>query len=109
MIDWLRGNGHWLLVFDNAAVEQELLDFRPKGNHDGHVLITSRNPNFDVWMRKPQQAERLQSILRVEFMLVFKRSPVDGVQEIDRNGCDPESLEVQDHIDDVRGRCFAGA
>ncbi|MCR6481790.1 FxSxx-COOH system tetratricopeptide repeat protein [Amycolatopsis sp. OK19-0408] len=40
----LRTRGRWLLVFDNAVNAAALQPFLPGG--DGHVIITSRNPNW---------------------------------------------------------------
>ncbi|MGX9884221.1 FxSxx-COOH system tetratricopeptide repeat protein [Streptomyces sp. NPDC002276] len=40
----LRTRGHWLLVFDNAEDPTALTPHLPGGA--GHVLITSRNPNW---------------------------------------------------------------
>lgn len=44
-----RGRPHkrWLLVFDNADDVRETLDLLPESG-SGHVLITSRNPNWDA-------------------------------------------------------------
>jgi hypothetical protein len=42
----LRGQGRWLLVFDNAEDPAALAPFLPGGG--GHVLITSRNPHWDA-------------------------------------------------------------
>ena len=42
---WLEQNGGWLLVFDNAPSRSALGDFLPRGTA-GHVLITSRDPNW---------------------------------------------------------------
>jgi tetratricopeptide (TPR) repeat protein len=42
----LRGQGGWLLVFDNAEDPAALAPFLPGGG--GHVLITSRNPHWDA-------------------------------------------------------------
>ena len=60
--EWLGQNGRWLLVFDNAREPQHVRSFLPQG-HTGHVLVTSRNPQWrslsglvrvEVW--EPQQA-----------------------------------------------------
>ena len=40
----LRGQGRWLLVFDNAEDPAALAPFLPGG--PGHVVITSRNPGW---------------------------------------------------------------
>jgi len=42
----LRGRDRWLLVFDNAERPADVADYRPSG--PGHVLITSRAPNWGV-------------------------------------------------------------
>lgn len=38
----------WLLVFDNADDVRETLDLLPKSSGSGHVLITSRNPDWSA-------------------------------------------------------------
>ncbi len=42
---WLGQNRKWLLIFDNAQDPDALNRFLPQGG-GGHVLITSRNPNW---------------------------------------------------------------
>jgi tetratricopeptide (TPR) repeat protein len=41
---WLQSNPGWLLIFDNAESQDVLKPFIPEGS--GHVLITSRSPNW---------------------------------------------------------------
>lgn len=43
---WLRTNGDWLLIFDNAEDEGLISDFVPHGD-TGHVIITSRHVLWD--------------------------------------------------------------
>ncbi len=41
----LENNSQWLLIFDNANNVEELFKYIPQMS-DGHVIITSRNPNW---------------------------------------------------------------
>jgi tetratricopeptide (TPR) repeat protein len=41
----LNGRSRWLVVFDNARAEGDLVGLMPSGS--GRVLITSRNPGFE--------------------------------------------------------------
>ena len=43
---WLEQNNRWLLIFDHAT-EQEMIKGYIPGSPSGHVLITSRNPNWN--------------------------------------------------------------
>jgi len=43
---WLDQNQGWLLVFDNAKHVENIQSYLPQGK-SGHVLITSRNPNWE--------------------------------------------------------------
>jgi tetratricopeptide (TPR) repeat protein len=42
---WLEQNSQWLLIFDNAKDNSLIRSYLPQG-HNGHVLITSRNPSW---------------------------------------------------------------
>lgn len=42
---WLQQKTGWLLIFDNANVPDDVRNYIPSGS-SGHVLITSRNPNW---------------------------------------------------------------
>ena len=42
---WLEHNSGWLLIFDNARDQKDVRGYIPKGG-DGHLIITSRNPDW---------------------------------------------------------------
>ena len=52
--DWLRLHPNWLLVFDNAREPDQIKPYLPGGN--GHVLVTSRNPNWGALAGDPAGA-----------------------------------------------------
>ncbi len=43
--EWLRRNHGWLLLFDNAETQEDVRGFIPESK-TGHVILTSRNPNW---------------------------------------------------------------
>jgi tetratricopeptide (TPR) repeat protein len=65
--DWLNHNGGWLLIFDNAARKEDLRDWLPQ-NRAGHVVITSRDPNWGG-VAKPLEVEVLTREDAVKFLL----------------------------------------
>jgi tetratricopeptide (TPR) repeat protein len=42
---WLEHNSGWLLIFDNAQDQRVISDYIPQGGA-GHIIITSRNPDW---------------------------------------------------------------
>jgi tetratricopeptide (TPR) repeat protein len=48
VMDWLGSATHstWLLVYDNAANPPDLQGYLPAGRPGGHIIITSRQPNW---------------------------------------------------------------
>jgi GTPase SAR1 family protein len=42
---WLEHNSGWLLIFDNANDQRAIHDYIPQGGA-GHIIITSRNPDW---------------------------------------------------------------
>eukprot|EP00698_Gefionella_okellyi_P021789 TRINITY_DN7138_c0_g1_i17.p1 TRINITY_DN7138_c0_g1~~TRINITY_DN7138_c0_g1_i17.p1 ORF type:complete len:827 (-),score=170.27 TRINITY_DN7138_c0_g1_i17:1043-3523(-) len=54
---WLRNNGPWLLVFDNAEDRSTINKFIPDGT--GHVVVTTRNTNSGDWPFRLLQLEHL--------------------------------------------------
>jgi tetratricopeptide (TPR) repeat protein len=57
---WLGNNSNWLLIFDNAKDPKDIEKYLPREG-TGHILITSRNPNW----------KSVAGVLPIE---VFKRS-----------------------------------
>ncbi len=71
--NWFNTKDEWLLVFDNAEAYSSIKNYLPT-NGKGHVLITSRNPNWgrtiislpiDVWKRT-ESVEFLKNSLNFE-------------------------------------------
>ena len=65
---WLQKHGCWLLIFDNAQEPADLQAYVPTKS-TGHILVTSRNPNWSdlaqvlavrTWMREESTAFLLQ-------------------------------------------------
>jgi tetratricopeptide (TPR) repeat protein len=70
---WLGQNRKWLLIFDNALDPDALNRFLPQGG-DGHVLITSRNPNWGG-VAKVLPVEVFEPTEAVDF--IFRRTNQD--------------------------------
>ena len=64
---WLGRNGGWLLVFDNAPGPTEVSGYLPQGG-GGHVLVTSRNPNWGS-VASPLTVQVFEREHSVEFLL----------------------------------------
>lgn len=57
----------WLLVFDNVAGAEDIRNYLPIGR-TGHVLITSRNPNWES-IARPFPLKPMKRIESVQFLL----------------------------------------
>ncbi|GAB6179037.1 FxSxx-COOH system tetratricopeptide repeat protein [Desulfotomaculum defluvii] len=65
---WLGQKGDWLLIFDNANNPEEICPYLPQGT-TGHVLITSRNPNWlevasTISLREWEREESVEFLCR---------------------------------------------
>ncbi|MFF1608290.1 FxSxx-COOH system tetratricopeptide repeat protein [Amycolatopsis sp. NPDC058278] len=70
----------WLLVFDNADRPEQVRDFWPRGG-EGHILVTSRNPQWS----EVAQAVEVEVFRREESRELLQRRNVDLVDtEADR-------------------------
>jgi tetratricopeptide (TPR) repeat protein len=66
---WLEREQGWLLVFDNATKPEDVSKYLP-GGVKGHVLITSRNPNWKAVASKLpvlsfEQSEAVEFLLKI--------------------------------------------
>ncbi|HEX8201860.1 MAG TPA: FxSxx-COOH system tetratricopeptide repeat protein, partial [Isosphaeraceae bacterium] len=63
VLRWLEAHSRWLLVLDNAERREDVEPFLPR-RHAGHVLITSRNPDWHPIARavKVRPLPRTESI-----------------------------------------------
>ncbi len=76
---YLRGQGRWLLILDNAESPGDLRDWLPAG--PGHTLITSRNPG---WSELAARVE-INVLSRPESVeLIHVSRPGVGAAEADR-------------------------
>jgi tetratricopeptide (TPR) repeat protein len=64
---WLEQHPGWLLVFDNASRPADLGDYLPQGAA-GHVLVTSRNPNW-LAVASPLRVPLLPRQEAIDFLL----------------------------------------
>ncbi len=71
---WLERNNNWLLIFDNARDADSIKQYLPR-SASGHVLITSRNPDWrsvvnplpvEVWERNESVAFLLKRTGRTD-------------------------------------------
>jgi tetratricopeptide (TPR) repeat protein len=64
---WLEHHSRWLLVFDNAQTHQDLDRYLPQASM-GHVIVTSRNPNW-LSIGSPLPVTLLERAASVDFLL----------------------------------------
>jgi tetratricopeptide (TPR) repeat protein len=67
VLRWLRDNTRWLLVFDNAEEGRQIVKYLPQVGI-GHVLITSRNPDWRQYAQ-PVVVEVMEPGEAVDFLL----------------------------------------
>ncbi|HYO49723.1 MAG TPA: FxSxx-COOH system tetratricopeptide repeat protein [Chloroflexia bacterium] len=65
--NWLEGAQRWLLMFDNAIGPEDVNNYLPRVV-SGHVIITSRNPNWGE-IASPLQVKVLKPEKGAEFLL----------------------------------------
>ncbi len=105
--DWLNQNSGWLLVFDNAEGPGAVRDLLPQAD-TGHVLITSRNPNW----RGCASAVKLSPLQpgdAVGFLLKRTGQPDREAAALlaDELGCLPLALEQAGAYIDANAVLFA--
>lgn len=75
--EWLNNHSEWLLIFDNAEEKEDLNGFLPNDNK-GHIIITSREPDW-AGVAATIGIEELEEKSAVELLL--KRSEREGEEE----------------------------
>src|SRR5215217_3997598 len=63
----LNERNDWLLIFDNAAGVEDVKNYLPQ-DRTGHVLITSRNPNWES-IARPFPLRPMKRVDSVQFLL----------------------------------------
>ncbi|WP_030038219.1 FxSxx-COOH system tetratricopeptide repeat protein [Streptomyces resistomycificus] len=74
LLRYLRRQSRWLVILDNAEDPEQIEPWLPEGQ--GHVLITSRNPNW----RRIAQPMALDVFTRAD-SLAYLRSRIEGIAE----------------------------
>jgi tetratricopeptide (TPR) repeat protein len=64
---WLERNDDWLLVFDDVDALETIWDYLPR-RFNGHILVTSRNPNW-LGVGTPRQVDTLEPLAARDFLL----------------------------------------
>ena len=67
--EWLEQHGRWLLLCDNAVSYDAIAGLLPRGGQRGHVLITSRNPNWRKLGMEPLSLPPLSPAEGAQFLL----------------------------------------
>jgi tetratricopeptide (TPR) repeat protein len=83
---WLETNKNWLLIFDNAQEPKDLYapqnpdeNFLPQST-TGHVLITSRNPNWSA-IARPFDIQVFSKSEAIEF-LIKRTGQIDEIEAV---------------------------
>ena len=104
---WLRLNRGWLLIFDNAVDARSIHNCLPGGGI-GHIIITSRNPNW-AGVAKPLSVKSLPLDNAIEFLLKRTNSQDEATaKELAENlGRLPLALEQASAFIETSGRPLA--
>ncbi len=76
---WLEQNSSWLLIFDNAQSQEDLINYLPQGGA-GHIIITSRNP-FWSGVAKSLEMKVFDRVESIDFLC--KRTGQDDKKAAD--------------------------
>jgi len=63
---WLEANAGWLLIFDNAQNPEDLHKYLPRKG-SGHVIVTSRNQNWES-LAEPLEVLEFERSESIEFL-----------------------------------------
>ncbi|HST22726.1 MAG TPA: FxSxx-COOH system tetratricopeptide repeat protein [Blastocatellia bacterium] len=102
---WLRRNRRWLLIFDNAEDAKLVREYIPSGGI-GHIIITSRNPNW-AGVAKPLSVRPLPIAEAIEFLVKRTGGGQDEATVkalAEALGCLPLALEQASAFIETSGR-----
>jgi tetratricopeptide (TPR) repeat protein len=104
---WLRRNRGWLLIFDNAVDANSIHNCLPSGGI-GHIIITSRNPNW-AGVAKPLSVKALPIDKAIEFLLKRTNSQDEATAKelAEKLGRLPLALEQASAFIEMRGSSLA--
>jgi tetratricopeptide (TPR) repeat protein len=104
---WLERTSDWLLIFDNADSPDDIIKFMPRTN-EGHVIITSLNPNWRE-VGTVTQLDVLEKAVASEFLLkrTGRSDQLAAADLAEELGCLPLALEQAGAYIEVTGVTFS--
>lgn len=103
---WLERTSRWLLIFDNAGSPEDISKHMPRTT-EGHIIITSLNPNWRA-VGKVTQLNVLEKPVATEFLLkrTGQSDELAAADLAEELGCLPLALEQAGAYIEVRGTPF---
>ncbi|SLM34571.1 Tetratricopeptide-like helical domain [Lasallia pustulata] len=93
---WLSMTDKWLLIFDNADGEPDIIEENLPSGTGGHVLVTSRNPNMRriaseesyLEVNKMDKHDAILLLLKAAYLpKPFEKDEADASAIVDELGC----------------------
>jgi Tfp pilus assembly protein PilF len=105
--EWLRQHPGWLLIFDNAVDDESVREYIPRG-HAGHIIVTSRNPNWKG-IARPLSVDPLPLDEAIQFLLnrTDQQDETTAKTLAEELGCLPLALEQASAYMEMSGSTMA--